>query len=567
MKKLSLILFLVLVLSISIYADGDLEVVISGVSPSPQTPINPGSSVTFTLTLSNFNQNTDLTPLGITSTNPVSGQNTITLSNPLVQNELVPPQSPKQVNVTIQIPANAKPGVYTSTFTIVETDNQVNTDSVPYAFIVASVKTVSFLLNNEVVSDPLTTKLESGEDDNELFLTIKNTGNVDLNNVQVTADFTNLQDDDGDKITVTNPVKVAKLSPDGTATLKFNFDVETGFDLVSLNGKFTIKSDDLAVPLEKNLVLSVKPLACLANAKTGDLELRVENPDNGDDFEVGDLINVDLEVENTGEEDIDAEVHAVLYNQDKNKKTDTHKVSKNVNDGDEEKLAFSLDPGEINDKDAFLLFIKTFDQDNKDDSCSVEELSLNLEVPEHKVALEDISLSPSAVECGSQVAGSVLVKNIGEEDEDVLFSVYNTQLGLSKSAPSFELEDFSNNDNEQLINFAFTVPENAKPASYPIYFKAEYSDEETIMTQQLTVTCTAQVSIPETQKTEEEKTSNEAPVTGILSSTGSTVLTEKSLFDFFNTPGFQIPTLVWVLVDVLLALLIIACLVWLFRPR
>ena len=565
MKKLSLILVLLVLLSTSVFA---ADLIIDNIAVSPNQ-VNPGATLTLSVKVSNSNLNTDSTPVDIKTSDTNAGPMVLNLpDNNLASSLTVLASNSLTQTLSFTVPNDAKPGQYTATLTAVETDNAVaNTVNLNYNFVVAQFPNFQVKLNNQVQDPKVSVNLESGEESNPLTLVIKNTGNIDLKNVQISTDFGSLLDDDGDQIVVTNPNPILELKVGQEVNVAFNFDVENGFDLVTLSGKLAFKSDEIAVPLTKNLELNIKPLACLPNSKPGDLELENDNLDDvqDQDYEIGDTVNVELEIRNNNEEDnIDTKVKAVLYNNDRNRKEDSQSLTKKIKDDDSEEVRFDFSLGELDDDDSLTLFLKIFNDDDELVSCHLEEADVSVEVPEHKVNIQAATLSPSNVLCGDQVTGSVLLRNVGDEDELVSFDIYSTQLGLSKSAPQFELEDLNSVDNEQQINFAFEVPKNMNTGTYTVNFKTKYGGEEATKTAQLSVTCPEAPTQP-VQTTETTSTGNvEQQGTSQQVITGSTTYSDKNLFDIFKKPEFSVPTLVWVLLDVLLALLIISTLVWLF---
>lgn len=564
MKKLALLLLTILLFSSSVFAQlsvSDLTLVAATLNADGT--VNPGTTLNLSVKLTNAGA-APLADTTIKTDNVVNvnnNQDILISALTLKSGITVPANDAVTEVVSLTIPGNAKAGDYQSTLDVI---SGAESDSEVYTFKVAHVPSFEIKLNNQVLQD-LKVALESGEDSNVLTLVVKNTGNKDLKNVELSTQFTNT-DDDGDLILVTLPNKVAELKINQEASFTFNFDVETGFDLSSLAGKLLIKSDEIVTPLARNLTLDVKPLACQPNSRPGDLDLEDDNLDDIEDEEyvIGDVVDVVLNVRNNNEdENMDTKIKAVLYNKNDNRKEESLTLSKKVKDDDTEELRLSFDLSDLEEEDDLVIFLKIFDEDDDLASCLLEDADVDVEIPDHKVNLQDITLSPSTVLCGEQVAGSVLLRNVGDEDESVLFSLYSTQLGLSKSAPQFELEDIDSADNEQLVNFAFNVPENALTGDYTIYFKTEYSGESTLKTSQLSITCPETPAQPvQTSETQSSSSVVEQHTTQPI--TGATTFEEKSLFDMFKTPEFNVPTLVWVLLDVLLGLLIISTLVWLF---
>lgn len=395
--------------------------------------------------------------------------------------------------------------------------------------------------------------------DNTYVLSLVNTGTEDLTNLVLT--FQNqFTDDDGDVLNINlNTTSVSALNIGQQANLEISFQVQNGFDARDLTG-FVINVNSGTETIKSfPVTLNVRPLACHPNAQ-GRFSFDIEGPEDNDDFERGDLVNVDLDVTNNAGDDTDMRLEASLYNLGRGSEIDSDRFARdNVDDDEDESFQFALELDDsVRDNDNVILFLKAYDRSNPHGSCKLEEVSLNVEVPDHKINIEQLQLNPSTVQCGQRVAGSALLRNVGENDEDVTIRVSNNDLGTSVSSETFEIED----GDERQINFLFDVPANAAQGTYNMLVMVFYDDEDESTTESvsLAVTCSEAEEV-----SEEEVTTR---ITGLAAGTENAVeYTEKSLFDLFNKPGAKIPTSVWVLLDVLLVLLIIGALVWLFKSK
>ena len=552
MKKLILVLLFMLVLSFNVYAAGNLNMNIVSVSSS----VSPGGNIRLDVNLTNIGVN-PLDPIKVTTTDPRdSAGNVLDVNNVVLENAnsgLGPlgAMGSRVVSLSIQLP-QGQPGTYTATLTV-DFDG-VSTDSKTYSFNLLSPLSVKF---NNAELNSLSVNLESGEDENELSLLLTNIGNVPLTNLRALAIFPDLEDNDDDTVDISNPTPISSLLPGQSATIRFLFDVDSGFDESVLDGVIKIESTESRAK-EYNLKLNVKPLSCQLNSKSDKIGLNINKPDDNDDFESGDVVNVDLEVENKDNDDMDVKIEALLYNTDKDKKLDSYVISKNINDDDTEVFKFKLNFDDVKDDDV-KLYVKAYNDDD-DLMCKSDDVNLDVSVPDHKVTINNPTLSPAIVACGDRVVGNALLKNVGDNDENVVLDVFNTQLGLSLNSQSFELKE-DEDENTRALDFAFNTPENAKDGSYPVTLRVRYGGQET--NSQVTLVLQGCSAATQVQKS----TSVQSSTDDNLVFTGSGVYTEKGLFDKFNKSEFGVPTSVWLLVDLLLVVLIIGCLVWLFRTR
>ncbi len=416
-------------------------------------------------------------------------------------------------------------------------------------------------LKSASISNPLSVDLESGESANKLVLTVVNTGNETVNNIKGLAVFSDLKDSDDNLVSILNPLPITTLTAGQSANLVFNFDVDSGFHPETLTGTLTITADGMNAT-NYGLNLNVKPAACQPNAEDK-INLDINNPESGDEYSSGDTVNVDLDVENNDNNDLTMKVTAFLYNLDKDKKISSYTIRKSINEDDSRNFRFSLDLGEIKDSNA-RLYVKVYDDDDELNNCQSEDIKLDVVVPDHKITINNPSLSTLTATCGNHIEGSALLKNVGDNDETVTFDTYSTssQWALNVLAQTVYLDSSNNvDDNSKVVNFAFDVPKTLKDGTYPIMLRSKYSGELTLSQLNLNLQGCGAVSQQTTVTTVPVTTSDNSLVT-----TGTGVYTQKSLFDSFNNNG-SIPTSVWILIDALVAVLIIVCLVWLFRSR
>src|SRR3989344_1107054 len=120
------------------------------------------------------------------------------------------------------------------------------------------------------------------------------------------------------------------------------------------------------------------------SGETGNLKIRIIEPDESENFELGETIDVEVEVANLGDKTRDVVVDVSLYNVD-----EENTISQE--DSDDERLS----PGEdenfdiefkiptkargIDNDDEFILFVKAFDEDSEKGACEEEAVDIDLE--------------------------------------------------------------------------------------------------------------------------------------------------------------------------------------------
>ena len=548
MKRLLLILALVLMAAYTANAESTL----TNVALSADT-VNPDTDVSVTATVGNTNdvpiQNVDV-EVTLTGT---TVKTTGTVSNVILG-------SPQTITLTFHVPASALPGAH-SVFTKI-TDRALLTDThtAEKTLTINQVKTVSLQKGSEAtgftnVLTGIAMQAKPG-DLQTLTLTLTNTGNLVLNNVQLKPEFASLKDSDDPanfiRFTAT-PATINSLPIGGSAQATLTMDVDSGFEIKKLTGNLQLTSDQgtlATVPV----TLDVSPSVCATSSTSRDIKLDITDPDDDDEFEPGQEFTVVVNVDNQASEDRRIQVDALFYNTEKDKKVTKQSKTIKINDKDDEDFTFDLKvPEDTSDDDEFEVFIKAFQKGSEDVNCAEDRLSLDIQVPEHKVVIDGFEFTPATAECGDTVYGTLKLKNLGASDETVTVSILNDALKLSQTSSQIELKE-DRDKNVETVSFRFLLPQNAKEGNYILEAKADYGGQVKAQ-KTLVLTCGPTEVAPQPAP----QPSN--PLTPV---TGSSV-TETSFFDRFNTS--DVPTSVWVLVDVLLGALIILALVMAFRKR
>ena len=199
-------------------------------------------------------------------------------------------------------------------------------------------------------------------------------------------------------------------------------------------------------------------------------------------------------------------------------------------DGDvleEESTEFDLTPGrdkpktlsfeiplEVEDGSYEVTIEAEGEDENGTTHTATMALTLDVEKERHQLKVYRNTLTPTEVSCNRRgVSYSLGLINIGEEDEeDVIVSVTNSDLGLSSQNTIEELtaEPFED-ESKYLRTFTFDVPQEFAAGNYPIAVKASYGSKSETATANLIVNdcskpvSTPPVTTPPVQQPEEEE--------------------------------------------------------------
>ncbi|MBI5803678.1 putative S-layer protein [Candidatus Pacearchaeota archaeon] len=342
------------------------------------------------------------------------------------------------------------------------------------------------------------TKNQSG------IVKVTNTGNVNLN-----IDMT--QAGDFDVIfSESSFVLNAGTSKDITVS---SIDLD---DLSFGNNVATITAADSTQNVSKSIDLTVSQSFCEVGSVGGNLEISDVDFNNegegGDDtWQLLDVIEVEVRVDNDGNDDIkDIFVELGLFdNTGRNQisdldfeNADEEKIDLGrLNDGDDDRVTFRFRvPADIEDG-SYMFAVKAYSDDLGEDvecidtSSSLsddifETIDVERESDEGKfISFEDTMLNPEEATCGESVVLTTNVFNVGDEDQDqVKVNLFNTELGLNKMVEI--RNDLDQGENER-TSFEFVIPQGLEDKIYQLRMNSEYdyrsgsyrqsSEEETLV--------------------------------------------------------------------------------------
>lgn len=216
-----------------------------------------------------------------------------------------------------------------------------------------------------------------------------------------------------------------------------------------------------------------------------DFDVNNNGEGSDDEWEYLDQIEITVEVENTGSEDVDdVEVTILILDnkienngKDVTKKFDFDKEKLTsigrLRDDDTEEVVFTIDelPSDL-DSGTYYMYLMTYEDNNEEEQCRSEiEGDLYFEFEIESVDYEDsiVARGTELVEqlntyCGQEnLEITVPIYNIGDDEEEkILVNLYSAALGID----SYEIiEDLDNGDKE-VVTFFITVPEGLTNERY-----------------------------------------------------------------------------------------------------
>jgi len=224
----------------------------------------------------------------------------------------------------------------------------------------------------------------------------------------------------------------------------------------------------------------------------GDLEVNIKQPDNKDEFKPGSDIDIEVRVDNNGDDDKDVIVEASLYNKDEDKVIEEVKSDNiEINDGKDETFEFTLTvpyDEDLDKNDEYILYVKAYEDGNEENQCIEDSVDMDLDLEKHSVVIDKFDINPDVVSCGDYVNIDVSAINIGREDEKgVSIMVNNDKLKFNQVSDKFDLDKLGDKDDSSAFSFGFMVPEDATEGNYNVNAMVKFADGSYSESQELKV--------------------------------------------------------------------------------
>lgn len=305
-----------------------------------------------------------------------------------------------------------------------------------------------------------------------------------VNNINVDISSLDLSDGDNNITLAFSPSFPISLT-NSTSNVQLTVTIPTNMDIGKYGGPINISgTNTTGAPLSTTLDLQilVKPEIC-EDGVIGNLNIDVNEPDDGDDFRPNQELNIGTEVDNNDNDDMDVKVESSLYNMDKGKKIlSVFSDEKNIDSDDSESFDMDMkiptDSKYLKEGDDYMLFVKAYENGNEEDNCDERFIDLSLELDEDDVIIESLTLTPQIASCGDTVTASLKARNIGSGDQNnARLELKQDDLDVNKMSDMFDLEGFDDkDDNYRTEIFTFNIPSNAEEKDYAFNAKVYFSD-------------------------------------------------------------------------------------------
>lgn len=208
------------------------------------------------------------------------------------------------------------------------------------------------------------------------------------------------------------------------------------------------------------------------------VKIKIKEPDKGEDFQPGEIINIEVEIENNFEDKHEFDVEVSFYDLSEGDSVEDEKENVKIESDETETIEFEIKiPEDIDDSDDFYIFVNVKDEDNES-LCNEESIQINIEREDNDVIVKNLDIIPLIVSSGGLLDVKVEVQNIGsDEQEDVYILLENIELNISKKSEKFDIEEFDEDDSER-VSFSVRIPEGVEEKAYELKATVFFDDED-----------------------------------------------------------------------------------------
>lgn len=331
----------------------------------------------------------------------------------------------------------------------------------------------------DVTESSLTLEEERDESAEGTF-TLVITGTFDVIAKYTQSDFSDGSKDiilsfDPDIISSSYSTTTGSYPIDITATIDEDIELDT------YSGTITIEEDGNPSNNDTfTLEVRVRPQDLCSDGTTddpdGNLKIDdIDDPNNGDEFDPGDRIDIDVKIENDYDEDLDVKLTAFLIDKEEDDVLPNAEDSdvQEIDEGETEEFEFDIKvPADIEEKSTsrYAVYIQATEEGNEDDHCVWKQVDIDIDKEKDSVLVEDINVQDTLI-CGILNDIEVDIVNAGTKDQDnvkVILSISGVTLNaVEKTWEIPEIKD----GKDMTLTFSINLPAGIAEGDHTINAK------------------------------------------------------------------------------------------------
>lgn len=209
---------------------------------------------------------------------------------------------------------------------------------------------------------------------------------------------------------------------------------------------------------------------------TNEVKIEIKNIESGKEFKTGELISIELNIDNTLDKGMNFDVDSYLYDITKEDIVGKAYISVDLGKGTSKiaKVEIKI-PEEIKDDDDYAVFAMIHGK-NRGEYYNEKYVRIKIIRKEHDVAIKKAEIEPEEALCGDSVFMKILVKNMGNREEYVYIEAENPILKINEKSGEFRLESYGEDGDNEEKEFNIILPESLKSGEYKIKARAIYNN-------------------------------------------------------------------------------------------
>ncbi|MBT4166243.1 hypothetical protein HOE04_04365 [archaeon] len=220
---------------------------------------------------------------------------------------------------------------------------------------------------------------------------------------------------------------------------------------------------------------------------TNDLEFEIKDPDENEEFLLGDTLRVKLDIDNNVDDNLDIEIKISLYDLTEDEVVEEYESTTEINE--ESSRIINTDiilPYDIEEDNNFALFIQINDED--EEYFNEGYIEINLDRKEKDVIIKKIE-TPEQIYCGDNFNTQIKLQNIGSEEQGVGIKIQSSKLDIDEEIELFALDAYDEKDTITK-DFNLKIPQDATKDIYPLKITVNFGGKRITEEKQIVVDCT-----------------------------------------------------------------------------
>jgi hypothetical protein len=228
------------------------------------------------------------------------------------------------------------------------------------------------------------------------------------------------------------------------------------------------------------------------DVRNNDIDIDLQDPEEDDEYFVGDIIFGSIEIKNKFEDDKDFEIEIFFYDLTEQDELESIEEELSVDEDEEEELDFEIKvPYDSEKNNENYIYVLVTDEDNES-ICNDAFVKLDIEREKYNLEIQEINIPDSAL-CRESVQGEIVLRNTGRKDLEDIFVKVSSE-GIDSQTEEFELKD------SKKIRKDFLFFSGEKQENYTLNVDVFFENERVGQTKNIFVSCDIEEEVKEIKK-------------------------------------------------------------------